>query len=201
VASLALSYGGGTRIPALRVPAATAREFWLVRDVRGWRMRRLAALLLVATAGYVVLATPVAAEPDVSLNREVSGPFSGSTSFDFFTGGCSFIHQTLDGSYETQKGQSGSIHIDVCPAFSPGGAEAFGTFTLTTPHGGNLTGTVTGVYDTSAPPSIPFEFTLRAATGTKNLEHATGAILMDGLWQFDALPSPISGTLAGSLER
>jgi len=163
-------------------------------------MRRLAAVLLVATAGYLVLATPVAAEPDVSLNREVSGPFTGSTSVDLFTPGC-FIHQTLDGSYETQKRQSGSFHIDVCPTFSPGGSEAVGTFTLTTPHDGNLTGTVTGVYDIGAPPIVPFEFTLTAATGTKNLQHATGTILMDGLWQFDALTSPISGTLAGSLER
>jgi hypothetical protein len=164
-------------------------------------MRRLAAVLLVATVGYLVLATPVAAEPDVSLNREVSGSFSGSASFDLFTPGC-FIHQSFDGSYETQKGQSGSFHIDVCPTFSPdGGLVAFGTFTVTTPHDGNLTGTVTGVEDTSAPPNIPFEFTLAAATGTKNLQHATGTILMDGLWQFVANPSPISGTLAGSLER
>jgi hypothetical protein len=163
-------------------------------------MRRLVAVLLVAMADYLVLATPVAAEPDVSLNREVSGPFSGSASFDLFTPGC-FIHQTFDGSYETQKGQSGSFHIDVCPTFSPEGLEAVGTFTLTTPNDGNLTGTVTGVEDTSAPPSIPFEFKLTAATGTKNLQHATGTIQMDGVWQFVANPSPISGTLAGSLER
>jgi hypothetical protein len=163
-------------------------------------MRRLAAVLLVATAGYLVLATPVAAEPDVSLNREVSGPFSGSASFDLFTPGC-FIHQTFDGSYETQKGQSGSFHIDVCPTFSPEGLDAFGTFTLTTPHDGNLTGTVTGVENTSVPPSIPFEFTLTPATGTKNLQHATGTIQVDGVWQFVANPGPISGTLAGSLER
>ena len=137
---------------------------------------------------------------DVSLNREVSGPFTGSASFDLFTPGC-FIHQTFDGSYETQKGQSGSFHIDVCPTFSPGVLEAFGTFTLTTPHDGNLTGTVTGVDDISAPPNIPFVFRLTAATGTKKLQHATGTIQMDGLWHFVANPGPISGTLAGLLER
>jgi hypothetical protein len=164
-------------------------------------MRRLAAVLLIATASYVGFATSVAAQPDTSLNREVSGPFTGSTFLDFFTTECSLIQQALDGTYQTQKGQSGSFHIDVCPTFGPGGSLAVGTFTLATPHGATLTGTVTGVYDISAPPSFRFEFTLTAATGAKDLKHATGTILMDGLWQFDGNPRPISGTLAGSLER
>jgi hypothetical protein len=172
----------------------------VIRDVRGWKMRRLAAVLLIATASYVGFATPVAAQPDTSLNREVSGPFAGSGSFDLSTPGC-FIHQTFDGSYETQKEQSGSFHTDVCATFSPEGSEAVGTFILTTPHDGNLTGTVTGVYDISAPPSIPFEFALTAATGTKNLQHATGTIQIDGVWQSVGFGTPISGTLVGSLER
>jgi hypothetical protein len=173
-----------------------------VRGAGGWKMRRLAAVLLTATAGYFGFVTPVAAQPDTSLNREVSGPFSGSTFLDFFTTDCSFpVEQALDGTYQTQKGQSGSFHIDVCPTFSPEGSQAVGTFTLTSPNGATLTGAVTGVYDISAPPSFPFEFTLTAATGTKDLKHATGTILIDGLWQFDSNPSPISGTLAGSLER
>jgi hypothetical protein len=62
-------------------------------------MRRLATVLLLAAAGCVVFASPVAAQPDTSMNREVSGPFTGSSSVDFFTGGCSFIHQTVDGAY------------------------------------------------------------------------------------------------------
>jgi hypothetical protein len=175
------------------------RLFELLRGTRGWNMRRLAVVLLVATAGYLVLATPVAAAPDVSLNREVSGPFAGSTFLDFFTRDCSFpVEQALDGTYQTEKGQSGSFHIEVCPTFSPEGSQAVGTFTLTTPHGATLSGTVTGVYGISGPSSVPFEFTLTAAAGTRSLQQAIGTIQMDGIWHFD---NSISGTLAGSLER
>jgi hypothetical protein len=160
-------------------------------------MRRLAAVLLIASASYVAFATPVAAQPDTSLNREVSGPFAGSTFLDFFTRDCGFpVEQLLDGTYQTQKGQSGSFHIEVCPTFSPEGSQAVGTFTLTTPHGATLSGTVTGVYGINAPSSLPFE---TAATGTKSLQQAIGTIEMDGIWQFDG--NLISGTLAGSLER
>lgn len=171
----------------------------LIRGARGWNMRRLAAVLLVATAGYFGLATPVAAQPDASLNREVSGPFTGSTFLDLFTTDCSFpVEQALDGTYQTQKGQSGSFHIEVCPTASPAGFQAVGTFTLTTAHGATLSGTVTGVYDISGPTGVPFEFTLTAAAGTRSVQHAIGTIQMDGIWHFD---NSLSGTLAGSLER
>src|SRR5438128_1052196 len=164
-------------------------------------MRRLAAAVLVTLTALLGGAAPASAKPDATLNREVSGPFTGTSRFDFFTGGCSFIHQAFDGAYQTEKGKSGSFHVDVCPTFSPGDSRAVGTFTVRTPDGSALTGTVTGVYDASTPPRIPFEFTLTAVTGTKGLKHASGTILMDGVWQFDSNPGPVSGTLAGSLER
>jgi len=162
-------------------------------------MRRLAAVLLIATASYVGFATPVAAQPDTSLNREVSGPFAGSTFLDIFTRDCTFpVEQALDGTYQTEKGQSGSFHIEVCPTVSPEGSQALGTFTVTSPHGATRSGTVTGVYGISGPSSVPFEFTLTAAAGTRSLQQAIGTIQMDGTWHFD---NSISGTLAGSLER
>ena len=83
------------------------------------------------------------------------------------------------------------------PRGEPGGSDAFGTFTLTTPHGGYLT----GAYDFSAPPSIPFEFMLRAAAGTKDLNNATGAILMGRPLAFRRQAQPDLGALVGSLER
>lgn len=58
---------------------------------------------------------------------------------------------------------------------------------------------VTGVYDASTPPSIPFAFTLHAVTGTPRFRHARGTSTLAGVWEFVAIPSPISGTLEGSL--
>jgi hypothetical protein len=49
------------------------------------------------------------------------------------------------------------------------------------------------------PPNIPFEFTLHAVSGTRMFGHARGTVTLAGVWEFVAIPSPISGTLAGSL--
>src|SRR4030095_2340762 len=86
--------------------------------VPGGRMRRRAAALVVVLAALFMGAAPAGAESTTALNREVNGPFVGTTSFDFFTNGCSFIHQALDGTYTTVKGGTGSIHLDVCPTFA-----------------------------------------------------------------------------------
>jgi hypothetical protein len=165
-------------------------------------MRRRAAALVVMLAALLIGAAPVEAQSATSLNREVSGPFVGTTFFDFFTNGCSFIHQALDGTYTTVNGGTGSFHLDVCPTFAvDSGSVDTGTFTLQDRRGSTLAGTVTGVYDTSVPTNIPFEFTLHAMTGTRLFRHAQGTIKLAGVWEFVANPSPISGTLVGSLAR
>jgi hypothetical protein len=88
----------------------------------------------------------------------------------------------------------------MCPTFGvDSGSVEVGSFTLRDPRGSTLDGTVTGVYDTSTPPNIPFEFTLHAVTGTRLFRHARGTITLAGVWEFVAIPSPISGTLMGSL--
>jgi hypothetical protein len=165
-------------------------------------MYRRAAALVAMMAALVLSAAPAGAEPNPAFNRSVSGPVVGTTFVDFFTSGCSFIHQTVDGTYTTVKGEPGSFHLDVCPTFGvDSGSVEVGTFTLRDPRGSTLDGTVTGVYDTSAPPNITFEFTLHAVTGTRLFRHARGTITLAGVWEFVAIPSPISGTLVGSLEQ
>lgn len=164
-------------------------------------MYRRAAGLVAMTTALVLSAAPVGAEPNPAFNQAVTGPVVATTFVDFFTGGCSFIHQTVDSAYTTVKGDTGTFHLDLCPTFGvDSGSVEVGTFTLRGPHGATLDGTVTGIYDTSAPPHIPFEFTLHAVTGTRLFGHARGTITFAGVWEFVAFPGSISGTLAGSLE-
>jgi hypothetical protein len=163
-------------------------------------MHRRVAALVAMMAALVLSAAPVAAEPNPAFNRAVSGPVVGTTFVDFLTSGCGLVHQTVDGTYTTAKGETGSFHLDMCPTFGvDSGSVEVGSFTLRDPRGSTLDGTVTGVYDTSTPPNIPFEFTLHAVTGTRLFRHARGTITLAGVWEFVAIPSPISGALVGSL--
>ena len=167
----------------------------------GFRMRRLATPLVVILVALVLGTAPADAESSTALNRDVSGPFVGTTFFDFFTNGCSFIHQALDGTYATAKGGSGFFHLDVCPTFGvDNGSVDVGTFSLHDPLGSTLDGTVTGVYDTTVPTSIRFEFTLRVVSGTRRFRHAHGTVTLTGTWEFVSITSPIFGTLVGSLK-
>ena len=121
-------------------------------------MYRRAVLTVATIAALLLNAATASAEPTAGVNREVSGPFVGTTFFDFFTSGCSFIHQTLDGTYTTTvHGQTGTFHLDVCPTFGAnGGSVAAGRFTVNDRRGSTLIGTVTGTYDISTTPVIPF---------------------------------------------
>jgi hypothetical protein len=174
-------------------------------------MRRLAVVLLAVAAGLIALGAPVAAEPDAALNREVSGPFTGMSVFDFSTPACTFVHQVHDATYTTEKGRSGSFNLDGCVVFGPAGFDYSGLFVVTTPNGAILNGTVTGVVAGGAPPSgpcprvtVPLDFTLALTQGTKNFKHATGSIHLTGIWCSSGapgVPDPISGTLTAALQR
>jgi hypothetical protein len=63
--------------------------------------------LVAMMAALVLSATPVAAEPNPAFNRAVSGPVVGTTFVDFLTSGCGLVHQTVDGTYTTAKGETG----------------------------------------------------------------------------------------------
>ena len=178
-------------------------------------MRRLVFFLAAVAAGLMALGAPVAAEPNAGLNREVSGPFTGTSVFDFSTPACSFAHQVHDATYTTANGRSGSFDLDGCVVVGPGGEFDYsGLSVVTTPNGAILNGTITGVVGGTAqtgpcdltqfPIPASLDFTLALASGTKNFQHATGTVHLSGTWCSPAqpgVPGPISGTLTGALQR
>jgi hypothetical protein len=173
-------------------------------------MRRLALVLVVATAGVLAFGAPVAAAPDAGLNREVTGPFSGTESIDN-TRSCFIPNfppgapQTFEATYQPDRPGSGSVHIDVCVAPDvPSVSVANGTFTLTSRTGATLTGTVGGLINflgQFGPPIDRLDFTLTVTEGTRRFQHATGSITLTGFTSAVPPGNAISGTLTGSLQR
>ncbi len=171
-------------------------------------MRRLGLMALISTAACLALATPVAAQPDASLNREVTGPFTGTESFDFETGGCSLppdtspTHFVFDAMYQPDRPGSGSFHIDACAAeVFPRLFELEGSFHVTTRTGATLTGTVVGDFQEDVG-LAGLHFMLTATAGTRRFQHVIGTITLNGVWTFSQPPgNAISGTLSGSLQR
>jgi hypothetical protein len=167
-------------------------------------MRRLLAVLALMLVGTVAAAPPLSAQDGSStLNRKVSGPFTGTTSWRFFGDGCSFVHQVFDATYDTGSGREGTFHLDVC--VNNRGTSTFpvtGTFVLTARNGAALTGTVTGTI-TSVSVEVCFanlDFALTTTDGTRNLRRASGTVNLDGTWNCQN-PGVISGLLAGALQR
>jgi hypothetical protein len=160
--------------------------------------------------GFTLAAGPVAAAADTGLNRTVTGPFTGTSVFDFSTPACSFAHQVYDASYNPQAGSSGSFHLDGCVTFGPGGAFDFnGTFALQWNHA-TLAGTVAGVVGNAPASACPsgfassLAFTLTVQSGTGRFNAASGTISLDGTWCSPTTPNvagPINGDLTGHLSH
>lgn len=131
------------------------------------------------------------------LNPQVSGPFTGTTSFDFGTQGCFFVFQIFDATFTTATG-AGDLDIEGCVEASGGELFPFtGSFTLTAPSGGMLTGTVSGDINAF---SGAFDLTLTVNTATGTLSGATGTVAVAGEWDFVTPPgNAITGTLTGQL--
>jgi hypothetical protein len=174
----------------------------------------LAVIFMLGVGVMAFAVGPAAAVGDNTshLDREVSGPLHGSSTFDFSTPRCSFVHQTYDATYTaTTVGHHhghGAFHLDGCVALS----STFpftGRFTLTTVEGARLTGTVSGTIpmNNTGACSTPLvegqlAFTLTVAQGTREFGDVTGTIALTGTWCSPAVPStpgPINGTLAGHL--
>jgi hypothetical protein len=171
-------------------------------------MRRLVISLTVVLVSLGAAAAPASAAPGQSLNRQVSGPFTGTSVFDS-TPACSFFHQVYDATYTTKNARSGSFHLDGCVEFRSPVFAYSGSFVLTTPNRAILQGTVTGVVGGSAPAdpceagfAASLDFTLVLTQGTKRFQGATGTIHLVGTWCSPTVPGvlgDISGTLAGAL--
>lgn len=131
------------------------------------------------------------------LDTQVTGPFTGTTEFTIPTPRCSFVFQEFDLTTSAAAG-AGSVSIEGCVDFGDFTADLdyTGSFTLTSPSGGTLTGPVVGTINGV---SGVFDFTLTAETSTGSLSGATGTLQVTGVWE--TAGSAVSGTVTGQLSR
>jgi hypothetical protein len=141
--------------------------------------------------------------PRSDLNRQVSGPFTG-TSFQYSDRTCNEL-QLFDAMYEADAGGVGTLRVGGCvlPTFPWAPLHrpvVGGSWFLTAPNGATLTGlSVTGTVLLDPPEGpFPLDFTLTVAGGTEQFAGVTGTIGLDGTW--DRQAATISGTLVGSLQ-
>ena len=128
------------------------------------------------------------------LNPQVTGPFNGTTTMS--TGTCAFQFQEFDGTYSTPSGP-GSFHIEGC-VVTGNPLRYQGSFTLTAPAGGTVSGPVIGTFIPVR--AIELDFTLTVAAATGSLSGASGSIHFLGEWHLEtAILNTIDGTLTGNL--
>jgi hypothetical protein len=131
-----------------------------------------------------------------ALNPQVTGPFTGTTAFEFGTQGCAFVFQVFDGTYSTPTGP-GTFHTEGCVDIGTVEFPYTGSFSLTAPAGGTLSGPVNGAVNAL---DAGLDFTLSVAAATGSLSGATGTVHLEGQWHFDTgAGDTISGTLTGGL--
>jgi hypothetical protein len=187
---------------ALTIPCADARVVFVI-------LRQVVQITL--TIVLIGVGASAAGAGGSSLNRDVTGTFSGTSVFDI-TPGCNFFHQTYDAAYTTTRAKVASVDLDGCVTTRsdlPIGAFGYtGTFVLSTTNNAVLTGTVEGVVGNSTSTACgdlfpaDLNFTLTVENGTKAYQHASGTISYKGTWcspQTPSIPGPIFGTLTGNL--
>lgn len=169
--------------------------------------RRLLALALMAAV--LVGATPPASagtRPGRLLDGAVSGPVTGTTTFEFESATC-FVRQVFEGSFEPETGHgTGSFAVDGCiDPFSGPFPSIAGTFLVVAADGSQLSGTVAGTLETAENPYTNGTFTLAVTEGTRRFRRTTGTLALDFAWE--ATPggpgqvNPITGDLDASLTR
>jgi hypothetical protein len=165
-------------------------------------MRRLALAILALIAAVGLAAAPASAAPGTSnLNRLVTGPFEGTTSF-VFGGGCSFVFQVFDATFvPTQPPhRPGTLHVEGCVDLPGSQGILNGSFTIATQQG-QLQGVASGTIQIIGPADLAF--TLQVVSGTGRFARASGVIELTGVWHFEGTPlggpAPIDGALEGLL--
>lgn len=165
-------------------------------------MRRSVLAGVLVLLGAFLLPAPAAAQPGAGrIDAAVSGPYTGTQTFEFGTAGCSFVHQVFEGTYQAQRGGTGRFRIDAC--VSAGTPFTFtGSFVLRPPTSGSLTGSVIGTTDAALPKSS-LELTLTVERATKPFRGVTGSIGLSGVWSNEPPGTlgagPTSGVLVGDL--
>jgi hypothetical protein len=165
----------------------------------GTMTRRLAALTVVTAAIVAGVAGPAGAQA-----IDVSGPFTGSGTFDF---SCDFAHETNSGTGDWTGLGAVTWSLDFCVAIPPDLVHdpwpvTSGTFTVTAPTG-TLTGTMGGTVTAGlAEPDgrFPFSYVLTVTGGTGEVAGATGQLTLDGLLEYVPLfGRNLDGTVSGTV--
>jgi hypothetical protein len=133
---------------------------------------------------------------------DLTGSFSGTTSWTFFGNGCSFVNQFFDATYPGSSAVgSVALHLDGCIVLGAFPQISYtGAFAITTSVG-TLSGHTTGPIDNLlGPGSVDYELTLTVLSGTGAFAATTGMINVSILWPPPPLPGvPSSSPVTGSV--
>ena len=179
-------------------------------------MRKILISFAVVLIAVGATGAPATAASSPALNRQVSGPFKGTSDFNG-SADCSFVKQVYDATYQPtdrrddhdkKHPRSGFFHLTGCVEFTGGDFTYSGSFVLTTPNRAVLRGTVSGNVGNSSVPcpagffSASLDLRLSVTSGTRGFRDATGDIRLTGGWcstGFPGRPGPIGGYLTGGL--
>jgi hypothetical protein len=130
---------------------------------------------------------------------DLTGSFSGTTSWTIGTGGCSFVQQVFEATYPgTSAVGSVTLHLDGCADIIPSPWTYTGTFAITTSVG-TLAGKVAGLL-LNVVNSFPtdWELTLTVVSGSGAFAVTTGAIHVSIQWiggGTPGIPTPMTGSV------
>lgn len=125
---------------------------------------------------------------------DLTGSFSGTQSFTFGTGGCSFVEQIFDAMYPGSSAVgSVTLHLDGCIVLGVFPQISYtGAFAITTSVG-TLSGNAAGpINDILSPGPVDFELTLTVVSGTGAFAGTTGTINVSIQWPGG---TPVTGSV------
>jgi hypothetical protein len=125
---------------------------------------------------------------------DLTGSFSGTQSFTFGTGGCSFVEQVFDAMYPgSSAAGSVTLHLDGCIVLGGFPQISYtGAFAITTSVG-TLTGDVAGpINNILGPGPVDYELTLTILSGTGVFAGTTGTINLSIQWPTG---TPVTGSV------
>jgi hypothetical protein len=142
-------------------------------------MRRILTCTLTVLFVFAVVAPNASAAPAAGHRRKVDGTLTGPGGFRFL--GCDgTVTEIGSGAFRARGLTSGTYSFAVCVTVDSG-ITFDGTITLTTAHGGMLTGTISGSF-TGGPGPV---FDVAVTGGTKRFAHARGALTVGPLVESD----------------